>query len=218
VTAPGPGKYIPPATALSAEIVRIANATHLVIAPTLPRTGVQLATSIGMTWLAILLVAGNLMGAEAGRVKLVEKGGNMTEATIVVDAPPHEVFRAATDYRRWPEILSDVTSVEVKGERVRFHSKTFGQTVTVEFANVPDREVSFRGVAGPPGGRSSGRYVLVPIDGGSRTRVTALMYAEVVGVPGIFVRDARIQKMRRAKLARDLTDTARWVESHRERD
>ncbi|MBX3159307.1 MAG: SRPBCC family protein [Deltaproteobacteria bacterium] len=169
-----------------------------------------------MKWMAIFLVAGMLTEASAqGGVQLVDKGGHVTEATIVFDAPPAEVYRVATDYQHWPQILSDVSSVEVHGNRVRFHSRTFGQTVTVEFNNTPNRVIRFRGVEGPPGGRSSGSYVLTPVDGGARTRVTVQLYAEVVGVGHVLYRESKMREIRREKLARDLTDTARYLASHR---
>lgn len=166
----------------------------------------------------MLLVAGFLIGGPvavgAEPIHIVEKGGHVTEASVIVDAPPDEVYRAVTDYARWPQMLSDVTSVEVRGERVKFHSRALGRTVTVELDNVPGREIRFRGVDGPPGGRASGRYVLQLVDGGAHTRVTAELYLDVVGFPGVFVRDAKLRDMRTEKLSRDLTDTARWF-AHR---
>ena len=62
------------------------------------------------------------------------------------------------------------------------------------------------GVEGPPGGRARGRYVLTPIDGGKRTQVTAELYLDVVGAPGVFVRNSKIRDMRQAKLRADIQD------------
>ena len=89
---------------------------------------------------------------------------------------------------------------------MRFKSNALGHTVTVVFDNDPDRRIAFRGVEGPPGGRARGSYVLTPIDGGKRTQVTAELYLDVVGAPGVFVRDSKIRDMRQAKLRADIQD------------
>ena len=49
---------------------------------------------------------------------------------------------------------------------------------------------------------------MTPIDGGRRTRVVARLYMDVVGMPGLFIRDSTIRDMRQAKLRADLTDLA----------
>ncbi|MGE5185332.1 MAG: SRPBCC family protein [Acidobacteriota bacterium] len=151
--------------------------------------------------------------ADAEPVPLVEKPGHITEGVVTVDAPPAEVYALVTDYARWPAILSDVSSVKVerggpRDARVAFHSRAIGSDVTVVFDNVPDREIRFTGVEGPPGGRAHGDYRLEPIDGGRHTRVTADLYLDVVGVPGWFVSDSYIRNKRRSKLAHDLADVA----------
>ena len=142
---------------------------------------------------------------------LTEKPDHVTEATADIDAPPADVYRAVTDYAHWSQLLGDVTSVRVEGAtrttaRVRFRSHLLGHDFTLEFANAPDSQITFRGVEGPPGGRARGVYTLVPIDHGTRSRVTAELYLDVVGVTGWFVSESRIRAMRRAKLARDLDD------------
>jgi hypothetical protein len=153
-------------------------------------------------------------------VELSERPGHVTEARVIVDATPAEVYALVTSYASWPSFLSDVTSVRVEsGEReharVQFRSRALGHTVTVVFTNDPDRAISFRGVAGPPGGRAHGRYVLNPIDGGKRTEIIARFYMDVVGAPGLFVRDSTVTNMRRNKLRADMADTARYIETHR---
>ena len=153
--------------------------------------------------------------AHADSVRLAELPHHVTEARIVIDATPEEIYDLVTTYRKWRTVLSDIRSVAVEdgdrdNARVRFKSRALGHTVTVQFDNEPGRSISFRGVEGPPGGRASGEYVLVPIDGGKRTQVTAKLYMNVVGAPGLFVRDRKIRKMRRAKLQADLTDIARY--------
>jgi uncharacterized membrane protein len=163
------------------------------------------------------LIAGSLFAipaeARADGVAIAEKPGHITEATVVVDATPAEIYALVTDYAQWRSVLSDVTSVTVtsgarRNARVLFRSRALAHEVTVVFDNVANDTIRFKGVDGPPGGRASGTYVLRPIDGGRRTQVTARLYLDVVGVPGMFVRDSTLRSMRQAKLRADLMDVA----------
>lgn len=163
----------------------------------------------------VLAMALTTVEARADGISLTELPDHVTQSVVVIDAPPAEVYRRMTDYARWPQVLSDVTSVRIeRGDReharVRFSSRAFDQTVTIELDNVPDQAIRFRGVKGPPGGRARGEYALTPVDGDRRTRVTATLYLDVVGPAGLLVRDRKIREMRRAKLAADLGDVARF--------
>ena len=158
--------------------------------------------------------------AYAEDLQLVEKPHHVTEARIVIDATPDEVYELVTTYHQWRWYFSDIRAVSVEDgdrdhARVRFKSNTLGRTVTVQFDNEPGRSISFRGVEGPPGGRASGEYDLVPIDNGKRTQVTARLYMDVVGAPGLFVRDKQIREMRQAKLRADLNDIAAHFRARR---
>lgn len=156
--------------------------------------------------------------ANADVVTVVEKPAHTTEGTVTVDAPPHAVYDLVTDYAKWRTVLGDVLSVTVKsGDRehgtVRFKSRALEHEVTVAFDNIKDQRISFRGIDGPPGGRASGMYLLTPIDNGTRTRITASLYLDVVGLPSAFIRDSTIRGMRNAKLRADLTDVQRHFAS-----
>lgn len=158
--------------------------------------------------------------AHAEPIAIVEKPDHTTEATVTVDAPPDAVYRMVTDYANWPSLLGDVMSAHVESggredARVRFRSRVLEHEVTVVFSNIPDQRIAFHGVEGPPGGRASGTYTLVPIDNGTRTRVTADLYLDVVGIASWVVRDSKIRTMRQAKLQHDLTDVTTYFESHK---
>ncbi len=148
---------------------------------------------------------------------VVERGGHWTEAEIVVDATPTELYALATNYERWREVFSDIKSVRIVGgddrvnAKVQFDSRALEHEVTVQFDNVPDQALRFRGIKGPPGGRARGEYLLEPLDGGTRTRVRARLYMDVVGIAGAFVRDATLRRMRQDKLTRDLRDIQQWA-------
>jgi carbon monoxide dehydrogenase subunit G len=150
--------------------------------------------------------------ARATPFVLVEQPGHITEVTVTLDATPAQIYALVTDYTHWREVFSDITSVTVKSggrrdAKVQFSSKALVFTVTVEFDNTPDQRISFRGIQGPPGGRAHGSYDLTPVAGG--TRVHAKLFMDVVGVPGLFIGDAKVRAMRQAKLRADITDVMR---------
>jgi hypothetical protein len=147
------------------------------------------------------------------QLTITEKAGHISEAVVVVDASPAEIYDYVTTYENWTLMFSDVTWATVKtpgtvNARVRFHSRALGQTVTIAFNNIPDRLIQFRGIDGPPGGRAAGTYELVALPDG-RTQVTARLYMDVLGVTGVFVSSAKIRRMRAQKLRSDMTDVMR---------
>ncbi|HEU4614538.1 MAG TPA: SRPBCC family protein [Kofleriaceae bacterium] len=150
--------------------------------------------------------------ARADEVQLVDRPDHVTEAHVIVNASPAQIYDVVTSYASWPSVFSDIRSVKVeRGGRedaeVTFRSRALhDQQVTVKFANVPGRAVRFRGIKGPPGGSARGEYVMTPIDGGKRTRVDAMLYMDVSGLPSLFVRESTVRGMRRAKLHADLAD------------
>jgi uncharacterized membrane protein len=164
--------------------------------------------------LAVTSVARVAVGEE---LTLRELPGNITEGTLIVDAPPDVVYAHAVDYENWANQFSDIRSVSWESgdrdhARVRFKSLSFGQSVTVLFDNVPGRLIRFHSVKAPPGGRARGEYLLTPIDGGRRTAVTARLYMDVVGPPRLLFSADKIRTMRHAKLQIDLQDTERWFD------
>ncbi len=152
--------------------------------------------------------------AHAGIAILSELPDRTTRGTLTIDAPPAAVYQLVTDYARWPAVLSDVASVRIEsGDRarahVRFHSRVSDDTGMLVFDNIPDRLIRFRGE------QTTGLYRLTPIDGGTRTQVTADLHVEVGGIAGWFVSDAKLRSLRRKKLQIDLDDVARWFARHR---
>lgn len=153
--------------------------------------------------------------ADGENVSLTEKPEDVTEATVMIDAPPAQVYELVTDYARWPQILSDIKSVKVEAggrrdARVRFRSVALEHDVAVKFDNIANREIRFRSVNLIPGARASGAYVLQPMDGGTRTMVVATLYLHVGGLARAFVNAKKAQAMRQSKLRADLGDVAAW--------
>ncbi len=151
--------------------------------------------------------------ARADSVSLSEKPDHVTEAIVVVDASPAQIYQLVTDYARWPQILHDVESVKVEAggrrdAKVRFRSAALGHEVAVKFDNVENREIRFNSVDAPPGARASGTYVLEPLDGGARTKVVATFYLDVHGVASVFIGNAKLRTMRQNKLRADMNDVA----------
>ena len=159
---------------------------------------------------AALLIAAE---AHADGISLSEQPSHVTEAVIVVDASPTQIYALVTDYANWPQFLSDIKSVKVEAggrrdAKVRFRSTALEHEVAVKFDNLENREIRFHSVDAPPGAHASGTYVLEPIDNGMRTRITARFYMDVVGIAGIFVRSKTLRAMRQNKLRADLSDVA----------
>lgn len=149
--------------------------------------------------------------ADAQTIKIREGADHETEASVVVDATPHEIYSLVTDYANWQSVFSDVLSVKLEAGgredgRVRFKSRILDSTVTVQFKNVADHKITFVGIKGPPGGKAHGSYVFTPIGDGSQTLVTARFYLDVDGIGALFVREKRLRRMRHAKLAADMRD------------
>lgn len=168
---------------------------------------IQLALQIAAATGALSVVA----AAGASQIVIEDKPGHISEATVVLDASPAEVYAFVTDYGTWTAHLTDVRDVKVESPgretaRVRFRSRALAHEVTVLFSNEPNRLIRFTGIKGPPGARAHGSFTLDPIDGGTRTRVFASMYLDVVGVPSMFVSDSKIKNMRHAKLRADMAD------------
>jgi uncharacterized protein YndB with AHSA1/START domain len=173
-------------------------------------------------WLSTIVTAVVVMsGARAHAVALREVRSHVTESTVIIDAPPEEIYAVITDYANWQQIFSDVLSVKVKaGARedatIEFKSRAFDhRSVPVKFDNVRNRLIRFRGLNGPPSGRTWGEYVLTPIGDGSRTQVTARLYVNVVGPASVLYHGSKVTRMRRNKLGADLSDATRWFEQHR---
>jgi len=150
---------------------------------------------------------------------MTERPGQITEATVIVDATPEQIYDLVTDYANWRNVLSDIQSVTVEAggrhhAHVRFKSRALQHEVTVQFDNVPGRQIRFQGIKGPPGGRASGEFLLEPIDA-HHTKVTARLYMDVVGVPSLFVRGSAIRTMRDQKLRSDMTDVMNYFAARR---
>lgn len=166
-----------------------------------------------MRWLGLTTLLIAATSAHADTVQLAELPGHITEGRVIVDASPAEIYELVTSYSQWPQYFSDIEAVKVESggrddARIEFRSRAIDRKVTVQFDNEPGVAVNFRGVKGPPGGRSSGRYTLIPLDGGKRTQVVAQLYMDVVGPPALFVRDTAIRDIRQIKLKADLGDIA----------
>lgn len=165
---------------------------------------------------AIVLLAIATVAARADPgATIKEESKTVTQGSIVVDAPPADVYVLLTDYADWRRCLTDIVMVKVKAggardAKVEMKSRALGHTVTVKFDNTANKLVAFKLVDGPPGARAWGEYVLVPIAGGNQTRIDARLYMDVVGAAGVFVSDKRIRNMRQQKLRADLEDVARW--------
>jgi len=163
------------------------------------------------------VAAAPLAAIASPRATITEHSGNVSLGTIILDASPAEVYALITDYATWPKFLSDVKWTQIKSggrrdARVRMYTYSLGHKVTLAFDNIDGRLIRFSLADGPPGARASGEYVLDPINNGTRTRINAALYMDVVGAPGLLFSNSKIRKMRQAKLRADLEDGAKEIE------
>lgn len=176
-----------------------------------------------MRTLSIIALLALCSIVEAGppqRATISESSKTVSKGSITVDAPPADVYALITDYAQWRKFLTDVTYVKIESggrrdARVRMESRALEHRVTIAFDNDTDKAVRFKLIDGPRGARATGEYLLIAIDSGTRTRIDATLYMDVVGVTGLFVTDKKIRKMRQAKLRADLEDVARWMRLHK---
>jgi hypothetical protein len=149
---------------------------------------------------------------------IAETARHVSEATIVVGAPPREVYRTLTDYLRWPVLLSDVASIYVERggrdhARVRVRSRLFGRELAIVFASLPG--LGLRGLVGSRRARADARFTIEPIDAGARSLLTASLYLEAIGIARWCVPETHIRELRRAKLRLDLGDLAGYLARRR---
>jgi len=167
--------------------------------------------------IAKLVIAGavavmcSTASAKTDPLSMRERSTNTTEASVIVNATPRQVYEQATNYRLWPVLFSDIRSVSVLGgtrdrARVKFRSRAIDREVTVDFDNVPDRVIKFVSVPSSRVGAASGEYILTPVDNGQRTRITARLFIKVAGPAKMFVTSSDTRAMRHKKLRADLTD------------
>jgi hypothetical protein len=165
----------------------------------------------------VAAVAAPVPASASPSATLVEQPHSVTHGTITVDAPPAVVYALVTDYAAWPSFLHDVEWTKIESgvrrdSRVRMLTHSLGHKVTVVFDNIEDRAIRFKLVDGPPGARASGEYILDPIDNGTRTRIAATVYMDVVGLPSLVVGSSKVRGMRQAKVRGDLEDSAHEIE------
>jgi uncharacterized membrane protein len=151
--------------------------------------------------------------ARADGVTIDEKPDHTTEASVTVEAAPAKIYELVTNYAAWTQILHDVKTVKVQAggrgdAQVRFLSNDLGHEVSVKFENVDGHEIRFHSVGAPHGVSANGSYVLEPLDGGARTKITATFYLNVRGAASMIVSSSKARTMRQQKLRDDLGDIA----------
>ena len=97
-------------------------------------------------FLAIAFAAGVQASHSVVQVSTSSDAPRTSEGVVEVHASPRAVYAALTDYGRWPELFSDVVSVDLKsgGRRdalLRFESRLLGHAHTVRLGNDENRQV-----------------------------------------------------------------------------
>jgi polyketide cyclase/dehydrase/lipid transport protein len=159
---------------------------------------------------AAAVIAPSDASAGGPTVRVWDVQANVAEAVVDVHASPDAIYRVVTNYAQWPGLFSDVRKVSVlsggpRDATVRFESQTLERQVTVRFDNGPD-SVRFQLVDGPPGVKSTGKFVVEPGQDPSWTRIRGSLFMDASFPASMFVSAKKLAWMRHTKLSRDLED------------
>ncbi len=132
----------------------------------------------------------------------------ITEGDTVLAAEPDAVYRAVTDYPRWPTMFPDIRQVIITSQAGGHDRVTFvhadGNRDNVHFHNVPGaRMVWFEDT----GGRAEVwvEILFLPGERPGTTRVHSRLYADVHGLASLFVSDSKVRSLREQRVRDDLT-------------
>ena len=94
-------------------------------------------------------------------MRLAEANDHTTEASVVIDAPPDQVYAFVTSYASWPSILSDVTYARVEGGEESDTSAAIAPLVGEEPS--PQSTDALNSLASP-NGFASGKLAPTPLN------------------------------------------------------
>lgn len=146
----------------------------------------------------------------------------ITEGETTLAADPDVAYRAATDYRQWAVMFSDIRRVVITSQAGNDARVTFihpdGNRDNIHFRNQPAaRMVWFEDT----GGRAEvwAEIVFLRGDRPGTTRVHSRLYADVHGWASLFVSDRKIRRLREQRVHAQLTELrayfAREMEAQR---
>lgn len=134
---------------------------------------------------------------------------SITEGETDIDADPDVAYGTAVDYTKWTAIFPDIKQVIVTKRKGDEASVTFvhanGNRDNVHFHNTPvARMVWFEDTGGKA--KVWAEIVFVAGDKAGTTRVHSRVFANVRGVPGLFVSDGKVKQLRTQRVRNDLQD------------
>lgn len=162
--------------------------------------------------------AARAAAAPAAPVRIYQSPDNeaITEGETTLAADPDAVYRAVTDYARWPAMFPDIRRAIVTSQtgvdaRVTFIHAA-GNRDNIHFHNQPAaRMVWFEDT----GGRAEvwAEIVFVSGDRPGTTRVHSRLYVDVHGLASLFVSDRKLRTIREQRVREDLTQLRAYFAS-----
>jgi hypothetical protein len=154
-----------------------------------------------------LLSSAAIAGAATAPLRIYESPtANTTEGDVVISTDPDTAFRAAIDYRQWPQIFPDVRQAIVTGRNGDDVSVTCvhadGSRAQMHFTAQPATHTMWlEQVAG--GATVSAEIKFVPGAQPNTTLVHSLVHAKAGGIASLFAGD-KMREMRQSWLRKDL--------------
>ncbi|HEY3358077.1 MAG TPA: SRPBCC family protein [Polyangia bacterium] len=152
--------------------------------------------------------------AAAGPRVWQPKDGAVTEGEVEVHARPSTVYRALTEYAKWPALFSDIAWSAVKsGGRenavIQFKSHTFPKPQHVRFRNTHNRLVRYELIDGPSGVKVQWETAIEPNADRGTTKIRIRLTVVVGGIYGWIVTKEKVRKYRESKMTKDVRDLAK---------
>jgi hypothetical protein len=158
---------------------------------------------------------GPVSAAPAPGVQVWEVDEDTTAGLVEVNASPEAVARVLADFRGWPRLFRDVTSISVvsadpKEATLRINFKVIGHDHTYRVVSGP-QVVRAEMIDGEVGLKVLAEYRLEPGADGASTRVRLSVLASISGPVGWVIPDRTLRKRRVNKVQSDLSDLGKWT-------
>lgn len=156
--------------------------------------------------------------ADPGDVTIREaKAFATSEGEVLIDADPDDAYEIVADHRNWTAIFPALARVRVKSRRgdklVVAVTSTKGKRHTLRFDNDPKRRIiRYAEDDGRVDAEATLTFTAGPRAG--TTIVRGRLHADVTGAASWLVSDAKVQRKRQRRLAKDLRAIRDYFATH----
>jgi carbon monoxide dehydrogenase subunit G len=166
-----------------------------------------------MRWLVVsvaLVLAASSAVAAPGITITQDSDPAVTLGDAVIDGDPADVFAEVSDFRKWAQVMPDVASVEIHGQKGNEAQVTLvspsGHRDNLHFRITPATHVVWFEDTGNNGRADVwAQITLMPTGQAGTTHVHILLYAKIHGVARIVIHEGRVRAEREQKIAAELT-------------